>query len=408
MHDDDIKNVDDNLVEDEKDDSLESEGNSLDNVQQAEQEVNEEKEVALQSDFFDEDDPRNLAEEVVEAQMGEAVKDDDDFGFYDEVEEDFISASGVSADEQDLSEEAPEENSRSLDFKEELGLTAKIEAIIFASPKTIKLAEITGLLELDLDQKTILEHIQNLQREYEERGGGFQLVHLAGQGYQFQTVKAASSLMEKMFSSRPRPISRAAQETLAIIAYRQPCTRADIEFIRGVDAGSIIKNLLERDLIKCVGRKEDAGRPMLFATTDEFLRVYRLNGLADMPPLESFQPSQDMIRGAMESLSGQAPVDVEVFIDDQDKSERTIEGAVAGDPDEELFVSEQPDEESFEKTSETSSAGEELPTESSLEPDQRSPSQEEKENETHAADASTEMDLPVGDHLPPSSRDLDH
>src|ERR1700759_1099496 len=80
----------------------------------------------------------------------------------------------------------------------------------------------------------------------------------------------------KIIFKRPRPLSRAAQETLAIVAYRQPVSRADIEFIRGTDSGSIIKNLLERDLICCVGRKDIPGKPMLFGTTEEFLRVYRL------------------------------------------------------------------------------------------------------------------------------------
>ena len=105
-----------------------------------------------------------------------------------------------------------------------------------------------------------------------------------------------------LYMKKPRPLSRAAQETLAIIAYRQPTTRAEIEFIRGVDAGSIIKNLLERDMIVCVGRKEIAGRPMLFATTEEFLRVYNLASLKDLPSIESFQPEKSSINSALAEL----------------------------------------------------------------------------------------------------------
>jgi len=123
--------------------------------------------------------------------------------------------------------------------------------------------------------------------------------------------------MEKMFASRPRPISRAALETLSIIAYRQPVTRAEVEFIRGVDAGSIFKTLLERDLVKCVGRKEIVGRPMLFGTSDEFLKVFNLSSIKDLPPLESFQPSREMVQGAMERIEGQDElVDVEEYIAD--------------------------------------------------------------------------------------------
>ena len=119
-----------------------------------------------------------------------------------------------------------------------------------------------------------------------------------------------SHLMERMFAQKARPLSRAAQETLSIIAYRQPVTRADIEYIRGVDAGSIIKNLLDRELIRCLGRKDDIGRPMLFGTTDEFLRVYQLSSLKELLPLESFQPSSETIKKAMDRISSEAKVDI--------------------------------------------------------------------------------------------------
>ncbi|MEZ4742516.1 MAG: SMC-Scp complex subunit ScpB [Bdellovibrionota bacterium] len=88
--------------------------------------------------------------------------------------------------------------------------------------------------------------------------------------------------------------------------------------MRGVDAGSIIKNLLERDLIKCVGRKEDAGRPMLFGTTSEFLQVYQLDTIKDLPPLDSFQPALDTIENANELIDGDREVDIAPFIDDSD------------------------------------------------------------------------------------------
>jgi segregation and condensation protein B len=139
--------------------------------------------------------------------------------------------------------------------------------------------------------------------QYRERGGGFRLENLRKHGYQFRTVQAASPLMARMFASRPRPLSRAALETLAIIAYRQPVTRADVEFIRGVDSGSIIKNLLDRELVACVGRREDAGRPMLFGTSAEFLKVFNLQSLDELPPLSSFQPAQDVIREAKSRLN---------------------------------------------------------------------------------------------------------
>lgn len=192
---------------------------------------------------------------------------------------------------------------------EELDFIGMIEAILFASPKPLRVGDILEILgDEAVTSKEVSEAISSLAKHYRARKGGFRLENIRG-GYQFQTVPAAGQVMEKMFSSRARPISRAAQETLAIIAYRQPVTRADIEFIRGVDAGSIMKNLLDRNLIKCTGRKEDSGRPMLFGTTDEFLQVYGLNSLADLPPLEAFQPSHEIMKNAMESIEGGGEID---------------------------------------------------------------------------------------------------
>lgn len=188
-------------------------------------------------------------------------------------------------------------------FQDELSLTEKIEAILFASPDPIKNSEILDIIdEPGLSVKVITEKCESLLRFYKEKGGGFRLINDKG-SYQFQTVPAASPLMERLFSKRPRPLSKAANETLAIIAYRQPVTRADIEFIRGVDAGSIIKNLLERELIQCVGRKDDSpGKPMLFGTSQEFLKVYRLKSLNSLPPLDSFQPPRENMEQAIEKI----------------------------------------------------------------------------------------------------------
>lgn len=190
-------------------------------------------------------------------------------------------------------------------FEEELSLEGQVEAIVFASPKPIKPIDILDIINgclKEYDPRVTLAEIEeclsSLHSMYSERGGGFRLENLRKVGFQFRTVKGAASLMEKLFSTRPRPLSRAALETLAILAYKQPVTRADIEYIRGVDSGSIIKNLLERDLVCCVGRKEDSGRPMLFGTTSEFLKVFGIDSLDELPPLSSFQPSADVLKEA--------------------------------------------------------------------------------------------------------------
>lgn len=195
----------------------------------------------------------------------------------------------------------------------DLTLKAMAEAIIFASDKPIKEGDILPIIQTeqpDIQPAEIRAALAELVAEYKERRGGFVLESLKGQGYQFRTVKDAAPLMMNKFASRPRPLSKAAMETLAIVAYRQPVTRADVEFIRGVDAGNIIKNLLERDLIKCTGRKEDTpGKPMQFGTSGEFLRVFRLQSIKELPPLSSFQPHKDDMDQASEQLESRPDAD---------------------------------------------------------------------------------------------------
>jgi segregation and condensation protein B len=215
---------------------------------------------------------------------------------------------------------------------EELRLEAQIEAVVFASPKPMRTTEIFDLLQAPgVSLNDIQQALDGLVETYRDRAGGFHLRYIKRMGYQFQTVPAAARIMERQFAARPRPISRAAMETLAIIAYRQPVTRADVEFIRGVDAGSIMKGLLERNLITCVGRKEIAGRPMMFGTTDEFLKVFQIGSVKDLPPLESFQPPAEVLEGAMDKLTGESgePVDIEDFIGDEEYAEQRQGASVA-------------------------------------------------------------------------------
>ena len=224
-------------------------------------------------------------------------------------------------------------------WDEALTLEGQIEAILFAAPKPLSVQEIGELIQDENGQPEsheIERVIQNLLRLYRERNGGFRLDHEKGVGFQFRTVPAAAPLMERMFSARQRPLSRAALETLSIIAYRQPVTRADIEAIRGVDAGSIIKNLLDRELISCVGRKEDSGRPMIFGTSPEFLRVFRINSLDELPPLSAFQPAPETMAEAESRLELGEEVDVDEFMsdpeqDDPSMSEGLLETMGSGD-----------------------------------------------------------------------------
>ena len=256
-------------------------------------------------------------------------------------------------------------------------LEAKVEAVVFASQKPMKASEIVEILaDPTVSEADVQMTLEQLVVHYEDRCGGFRLHYLKRLGYQFQTSESAAGIMERMFASRPRPISRAALETLAIIAYRQPVTRAEVEFIRGVDAGSIFKTLLERDLIKCVGRKEIVGRPMLFGTTDQFLTVFNLSSIKDLPPLEAFQPSREMVQGAVARIEGGEQdelVDVEEYIADNTRGEYE---------------------------------GDDLALTSQAEDDQDKTS-EDLPGVAHGTDTYTEVVVPAGDSLPTGGGSLD-
>lgn len=173
-----------------------------------------------------------------------------------------------------------------------LSLTARIEAIIFAAPQPVTAKDLADIInEEGVGVADIETECQNLFAHYRDRGGGFYLEKK--EGYRFQTVGTAAVMLKKLNRTHTRPLSRAAMETLAVVAYRQPVTRADIEYVRGVDSGNLVRTLLERKLLTCVGRREGTGKPLLFATTTHFLRAFALENLQELPPLESFQIKEE-------------------------------------------------------------------------------------------------------------------
>lgn len=185
----------------------------------------------------------------------------------------------------------------------ELSLKSQVEALVFASPEPLNVHDILQVLDDDAYTASGIEALlEELRRDYAAPTRGFCLHCDENDRYSFRTQASASGLMERLFRRKARPLSRAALETLAIIAYRQPATRAEIEFIRGVDAGSIVKNLLERELIQCLGRRNEIGRPMEFGTTTEFLQTFGLSSLADLPSLHSFQIPAELLEQAEEKL----------------------------------------------------------------------------------------------------------
>lgn len=156
-----------------------------------------------------------------------------------------------------------------------------IESLLFVSEEPLTVDKFRQILET-VDAKEIRSALQSLGKEYEARGGGFKLAEVAG-GWQLRSRPEYNKWLKRMLQPSPQRLSKAALETLAIIAYNQPIIRADIEHIRGVDAGGVLRQLLERKLIRVLGRKEIPGRPLIYATTKLFLELFELRDLKDLP-----------------------------------------------------------------------------------------------------------------------------
>ena len=164
-------------------------------------------------------------------------------------------------------------------------LVPLVEAMIFAADGPIKTERIAEAL--DRPPADIREAIESLEVDYAERPRGFFLQEVAG-GYQLRTHPEYADYLRKLGRSRPFRFSRPALESLAIIAYRQPVTRAEIEYLRGVDSGSVLKTLLEKRLVRILGKKDVPGKPMIYGTTKEFLELFGLPDLSSLPTLSEF------------------------------------------------------------------------------------------------------------------------
>ncbi|MHC4567626.1 MAG: SMC-Scp complex subunit ScpB, partial [Planctomycetota bacterium] len=156
-----------------------------------------------------------------------------------------------------------------------------VEAVLFASDEPLSAARLANIVETDTKQ--VREQIQSLNEKYRANNNAFRIEQIAG-GFQMLTLSPYNHWLKKLLRVRSdSKLSAAAMETLAIIAYKQPVMRADIEVIRGVAAGEVIRSLAYKGLVKIVGRAEVLGRPMLYGTTKKFLEVFGLNTLKDLP-----------------------------------------------------------------------------------------------------------------------------
>ncbi len=178
-------------------------------------------------------------------------------------------------------EELEDSISGELDFSSPEELRAVVEAALFVAEESLSAGEIAEILPVDGNR--VLEIIGDLKEEYERERRGVQLVKLSG-GYKMTTREEHYQVLKKLFGRRTlQRISDSALETLVIIAYYQPVTRAEVESVRGVNSQSVIKTLLEKGFVKISGRRDEIGRPMEYKTTDKFLDYFGLNTLNDLP-----------------------------------------------------------------------------------------------------------------------------
>jgi segregation and condensation protein B len=207
-------------------------------------------------------------------------------------------------------------------------ISAVIEALILSSESPLALEKICAVLD-GVDKTEVRETLDTLMAGYEERRGGISIQEVAG-GFQFRTRPEIASWIKKLKGAKPASLSPAALETLAIVAYRQPVVKAEIESVRGVDVGAPLKGLLEKKLIRIVGRKDVPGKPIIYGTTKKFLEVFNLKELSDLPTMRELK----------EITEQQGILELETV-------EETIEETVENTAEENIQEPETPEHESF-------------------------------------------------------------
>ncbi len=168
---------------------------------------------------------------------------------------------------------------------------AILEALLFAAPEPLSLHRLAELM--GMEEKAVRSLLDELRQDYEAASRGLTIIDVAG-GYQLATRPDLQEYLSRLLPDRRQPVlSRAALETLAVVAYNQPVTRAEIEHIRGVASDRSVTSLMEKGLVQEGGRRDAPGRPILYGTSPLFLQHFGLNSLADLPRLEDFPVSLD-------------------------------------------------------------------------------------------------------------------
>jgi segregation and condensation protein B len=200
-------------------------------------------------------------------------------------------------------------------------MKAVLESLIFVSERTATAVQLAraAKLKVALARELLAELMQDYQ------GRGIELIEVAG-GYQFRSAPACAEYVREFVAQKPVRLTSAQLETLALIAYRQPMTRPEIDDVRGVDSGSAVRVLLERNLIKMLGRKDEPGRPLLYGTSSYFLEFFGMRSLKDLPTLREFTDLSEESRALFKRKTGEAVDDAEAaFAESTSTSDEQVE-----------------------------------------------------------------------------------
>lgn len=170
-------------------------------------------------------------------------------------------------------------------------LKSIVESLVFVSEMPLSIKKLKELFD-DVPEQDIREALRELKDWYAPGRGGLYLAEVAG-GFQFRTCDAAAPWIQKLRGGRPAMLSQAAMETLAVVAYRQPVLKSEIEQVRGVDVSAALRGLLEKSLVRIVGRKDVPGKPIMYGTTKRFLEVFNLRDLTELPTLREMKELEE-------------------------------------------------------------------------------------------------------------------
>jgi segregation and condensation protein B len=218
-----------------------------------------------------------------------------------------------------------------------------VESLLFVADEPLTIERLKQIIT-GAETKALRETLEELMVDYETRKGGFYLSPVAG-GYQIRTRPEYTEWIKRLLQPKPQRLSKAALETLAIVAYKQPVIRADIEQLRGVDCGGVLRVLLERKFIRVLGRKEIPGRPLIYATTKRFLEVFGLKNLKDLPTPKEIEEFGSTLSEEMDELADEDQLEAEVSPETQlEEEDVQIEKVETETPAENPQTSMEPDE----------------------------------------------------------------